>query len=153
VLGRTPRPEETGYWVTQIQKGMNEADMIAAFVTSPEYYANKTAAAPDWVKSLYQDLLGREGSDAEVQTWLNTMAAGATAKEVTEAFLLSDEFLSRVVEGFYTQILQRTADEQGMQYWIDRAKAQELSYALMAASIMASDEFYQKANAAAEPLA
>lgn len=50
----------------------------------------------DYVASLYRELLGRDGSDGEIQGWVDT---GLSAQEIHDAFIGSDEYQQLHPEG------------------------------------------------------
>jgi hypothetical protein len=53
--------------------GLNNEDMVAGFVGSPEYYYNPNKGNGDnaaWVSQAYKDVLFRTASADEIATWL-----------------------------------------------------------------------------------
>lgn len=69
-LRRPPEsPEAVNGWVARFQAGLTNEDMIIGFVASAEYVGAR-ATDSAWVTSLYQDVLGRTPSQAEVAGWV-----------------------------------------------------------------------------------
>ena len=106
LLGRAADLGGLDFWVGQLQSGSTEEQVAAALIASPEFAARADALVggtnPDanFVQSLYQLLLGRTASDAEVNGWLSTVAAQGRAA-VAAAFLASGEFRTDAVRTFY----------------------------------------------------
>jgi hypothetical protein len=70
-LGRPASAQEVSSWVNAFAQGMSNEDMIAGFIASPEYYNGKGIGDRlDWVKSAYQDVLGRQPNTSELMSWV-----------------------------------------------------------------------------------
>jgi hypothetical protein len=72
-LGRLASTDEASGWVNAFTGGqITNEDMQAGFMASVEYYNDPLKGRgtnPDWVASVYQDVLHRAGSADEVNTW------------------------------------------------------------------------------------
>jgi Glycoside hydrolase family 44/Calx-beta domain/Domain of unknown function (DUF4214) len=93
-------------WVGALQHGMTEEQVAGALLASPEF-ANRanalvggTNADANFVQALYNLLLGRTGSAAEVNSWLSPVAA-LGRQAAARAFLGSGEFRGDAVRTFY----------------------------------------------------
>jgi hypothetical protein len=71
-----------------------------------------------FVQGLYNDLLGRTGSLAEIDMWVNLYNAQGQAA-VANGILRSSEALGRVVDSFYIRFLGRQSDAAGRAAWIN----------------------------------
>jgi hypothetical protein len=71
-----------------------------------------------FVQGLYNDLLGRTGSLAELNLWVNVYNAQGQAA-VANGILRSSEALSRIVDSFYIRFLGRQSDAAGRAAWIN----------------------------------
>jgi hypothetical protein len=67
-----------------------------------------------WVGRLYQDLLGRTPSVADLGTWDGALEAGAIRQAVVAGFLGSLEYNQRVVTQWFEQYLGRDPGPAGM---------------------------------------
>jgi uncharacterized protein YkwD len=103
-------------FVSQLSHGTDERTVISNIVSSQEYYneAEKTL----WIRSLYQDVLGRNGDNVnELGSWLAHLNSDMDRAAVANAFLTSPEATNRTVIGLYTQLLGRQPDTAGFQLY------------------------------------
>jgi hypothetical protein len=105
LLQRVGLAGEVQGWAAALQNGtLTEEQVIAGFVTSPEYFNKVTqgSANPNgaWVQSLYVNLLGRQGSGTEIINWVNAIPSIGLAG-VAKGFVGSFEFRSGQVQAFY----------------------------------------------------
>jgi hypothetical protein len=73
-LGRSATAGEVSVLVNALQSGITNEQVIAGFVSSPEYFESATKGNGDqktWIRSLYSDVLNRSPSTAEVDLWYN----------------------------------------------------------------------------------
>jgi hypothetical protein len=70
-----------------------------------------------WVHALYEDFIGREGSLAEWDAWVNILPSMGVAG-VVNSIARSTEALKRQVDSIYTRFLNRQADTAGENFWI-----------------------------------
>ena len=75
---------------------------------------------------LYQAAFARTPDQAGVSFWIAAMDAGTSAKTVAQSFVSSGEFqavyganpsAAQIINGFYTNVLGRSADSTGLSYW------------------------------------
>jgi hypothetical protein len=72
-LGRLPDAAGLNAWVSAMQSGLSDERLESGFLGSDEYIALHGGQGAGWVRGMYQDLLGRTPSDAEVQGWVNAL--------------------------------------------------------------------------------
>jgi hypothetical protein len=106
LLGRAPGAGEGQAAVAALGNGtLTEEGLIAAFVTSVEYYdkAGQGSANPNgaWVQSLYANLLGRQGTAIEVNAGITALAGGLSLSGLASVFVNSAEFRTHQVRAFY----------------------------------------------------
>lgn len=99
-----------------------------------------------WLDNLYQALLGRDASDAELQYYINAHAAGASRDDIVQGFLNSPERRGNLVNDWYNRYLGRSLDAGGRAYWLNvwansGAEAVE-------SGILGSGEFFQRVGGA-----
>jgi hypothetical protein len=71
-LGRPADATGLGSLVSALQHGKTNEDLVIALTSSMEYYNGRGKGDPaTWVRSLYNDILHRSPSSAEVQNWVN----------------------------------------------------------------------------------
>jgi hypothetical protein len=110
-LGRQAVGGEEAVWVNALEHGATEEQVIAVILSSSEFAAHANAliggANPDanYVQALYQLLLHRTASMAEVNLWLGALPSGRAA--VAFGFLGSAEYRTDVVTDLYGTLLDR----------------------------------------------
>jgi hypothetical protein len=111
-LGRPAAGGEEAGWVAMLQNGATEEQVIAGILSSSEFAARANAligganADANYVQALYQLLLNRTGSPAEVNAWLGGLSSGRAA--VALGFLGSAEYRSDTVDQLYATLLDRS---------------------------------------------
>ncbi len=83
--------EKNGWAVPLMQKTITASQVAAEFLGSAEYRSVAHTNA-DFVTDLYEGLLDRTPSGAEVANWVNGMVAGMNRNAILAAFLGSQEF-------------------------------------------------------------
>jgi hypothetical protein len=110
-LGRQAAGGEEAVWVAALENGATEEQVIAVILSSSEFAAHANAligganADANYVQALYQLLLNRTGSPAEVNFWLGALPNGRAA--VALGFLGSPEYRTDVVTQLYGTLLDR----------------------------------------------
>jgi hypothetical protein len=105
-LGRAADPAGRAGFVAYLQNGGTLEGVSQMMLASAEYQSHFPTDAA-FVQSLYQNLLQRPGSNAEVGGWLAVLPQlGRTG--VAQAFLSSQEYRYLEVVDDYTQLLDRT---------------------------------------------
>lgn len=122
-LGRIANNGEEQGWVQSLINGASEASVMAGIIGSGEFRARAQNlfqsgdANRNVVLAMYQILLNRSASSAEVDGWVNTMSQFGT-RFVALSFLASSEFRDQTVGSFYANFLNRTADFEGRDGWV-----------------------------------
>jgi hypothetical protein len=113
LLGRSAAGGEEQFWVTSLEHGATQEQVITGMLASAEFatHANTLIGGinpnANFVQALYQVLLNRTGSASDVNGWVNALPAVGNAG-VASAFRSSMEFRTDVVTGLYTSLLDRT---------------------------------------------
>ena len=136
-LGRPGDPAGTAFWTEEIRTGRRSVATVAArFYASPEYYDGIGGGTDrSWIADLYQKLLGRTASAADLDFW-----AGETRQRgrSTVAYRLyqSQESREERVDVVYRALLGRPADAAGAAYWAQRIAGEgDLALAISLASL------------------
>src|SRR5262249_50065065 len=117
-------------------------------IGSPEYIANHGGQGAGWIRGMYQDLLGRTPSQAEVDNWLLALAEGATPQQVAYGFAASPEREAIRVNNDYMTYLGRTASAAEVQGWVN-AFEHGYSNENVIAGFVGSPEYFQRYGSAA----
>jgi hypothetical protein len=104
----TPTSTELSAALTALAGNSTEEDIIAGVLSSPQYYANHGSTQPGLVKAVYQDLLGRAPTDAELSAALekypnDPLGHTEFAQSMSESTIHRD----LVVSLYYQQLLLR----------------------------------------------
>lgn len=140
-LGRGPDAEGLAFWLRNMSAGMTIEQLDAGFISSDEYWSGAGGTSADWVRALYADVLGREAGVDEVGFWLGQLGRGASRAQVAMGFLLSTEYLSSVVDGYYMWLLGRSLDPTGRSTWVSAIQHGARDEQIIG-GIIASDEYW-----------
>lgn len=106
----------------------------------------------DFVRRMYQVVLGRDPDDVGLRDWVNRLESGqAEAVDIVEGFLLSPEYQGRqksnseIVTDAYNAMLGRTPDDSGFNYWRTALDSGMTTKAIIA-GFVGSDEFIALCN-------
>jgi hypothetical protein len=127
-----------------LQQGGTEEQLIGLLLASPEYSSRASIlgnpAQPDasWITAVYQDLLGRTASPAEINGWLAILPTQGRFG-VAMDLLASAEYRTGAVLGFYMNLLNRASPPSSAELaaWVNTP------YDLLTieVALAASDEF------------
>lgn len=139
-LGRGPDAGGLQSWLGGMSAGMTVEQLDSGFIASPEYWATNGGTSADWVRALYRDVLGRDAGSSEVTGWVAALDRGATRTQVSLGFLLSTEYLTTVVDGYYQRFLRRSI-EPGQGTWVAAIQNGARDEQIIG-GIVASDEYW-----------
>ncbi len=142
LLGRAGSPAEVQAVAGALASGVKERDMIVGFLLSAEFQAGKTDT--QFVNSLYTTLLSRSGDAQGVSEWVTILANGAPRQFVVLGFLLSVEFGTREITGYYAGYLGRAADQPALNGWLGALQSNTFSDVAIAKFFLSSGEFINK---------
>jgi hypothetical protein len=109
--------------VGQLQAGQSEEQVLSQILGSTEFYNRAQSSSSgqsqdqNYVQALYQVLLGRTPTGAEVDGWVAHLA-GMGRQGVALAILRSRETRSDLFEGYYNALLHRPDDPAGLAGWL-----------------------------------
>lgn len=90
-LKRDPGAGEADGWINEMVIGKQSAAQVAAGILSSGEFKGHGLSDVDFVKVVYQVLLGRGASDGEAASWASALTAGATRSQVFNEILKSQE--------------------------------------------------------------
>ena len=144
-LGRAGDPAGVASWVAKLQAGASEEEVAAAFLSSPEYSA-KHVTDGDFVQSLYENVLGRAGDPAGINSWTQLLGAGTSRGAVAASFIGSPESSQRAIDGDYNDFLARVGDTSGVNSWVAQVQNGSMTLAEVAAQFAGSPEYATRAS-------
>jgi hypothetical protein len=140
-LNRAADPVGQSFWVSFLQTGGTFEQVAEGLVSSTEYYADNGGTNDGFVRGLYQDVLDRTPTDAEVDAWLVVLNAGASRNTVATLFLNSQEYRTNLITQDYETFLLRSPDPGGLETWLSAFQAGATDQDVLAA-IFGSPEGY-----------
>jgi uncharacterized delta-60 repeat protein len=141
-LKRAPDALGLNFWVGQLQAGAYADEQVEAyFLSSQEYLAAHGGTGQGWISALYQDLLGRTPTPAEVQSWVNVLLTGGSPFEIAYGFAASREREAQRVRANYQTYLGRDATQAEVDLWVGAFLA-GLGSEDMVAGFVGSPEYY-----------
>ncbi len=155
------RPADTGtenYFIGLLAGGATNEQVQGQVLGSAEFAAH---AAPDnfapasasavtpavgaFLTALFQDLLDRSPSAAEVAAAAAQLGGGSTAAQLADEFLTGPEYRSDLVNGWYQAYLGRPADAEADNYFVGLLAGGATDEAVQA-DILGSAEFFSDAG-------
>lgn len=118
----------------QVNDGSQDSNVGSVRLVSPQFH---------YIEKLYQTLLGRTGSDADILHWSGLLSQGVSRNSIAEGFLNSAEYQAHVVNGIYQQLLGRSADVGGTNFWVGQLQA-GVSIPTVQAAIASSFEYFAR---------
>jgi len=152
------QPDEGGlkYWVNKLSTNeLVGADLARNFIYSKEFQ-NKKYDDTKYLEKLYRAFFDREPDLEGIKYWLHNMQIEGMSRDgVLDGFLTSHEFetlckkynikpineLYEFVRRFYRVVLNRNAEPEGLNYWINELKEKRKSGADIAKNFILSKEF------------
>jgi hypothetical protein len=124
---REPTAAELNHFVGFLQRGERSERIIDRVVALQEYFDANDGDQPDrlsqnnsWVASVYENVLGRTASAAEITGHVNELnrLEGLARAQIVKSFLVSGEFINREVQVVYAKDLGRTASSSEVNLWV-----------------------------------
>jgi hypothetical protein len=146
-LGRPADAAGLAGWVTQMENGVTDEQLEAILVTSAEYLAkNGGSANATWVASLYTKVLGRSGSQTEINNWVQSLNSGVQPSVVASAITASvEKETDRVIQDYRTY-LNRIPSSSEVAPWVSGLESHKLTNEGVVAAMVASVEFFQASS-------
>jgi CSLREA domain-containing protein len=144
-LGRQPVKGEEQFWVLQLAEGQTEEQVLSGILGSDEFFSRAQSlvgsgtAQQRFVQCLYQRMLNRTGSAAELAFWVNQMPQFGR-QGVAQGFQGATEYRRDVVTGDYNTLLHRSGTAVEVNYWV----FSNLDVASIRIGFEASPEFFIK---------
>ncbi len=125
-LGRKSDDAGRSFWVGRLKAGASGAAVVEALATSPEFEGR---VAP--VVRLYYAYFGRSPDFDGLNFWVGKLGQGGRMAGVSQAFAESAEFQNtygslsaeEFVDLVYQNVLGRSADDAGRDYWLGQMAA------------------------------
>jgi hypothetical protein len=149
VVGRAPTVAETTSWVSKGEAGTaTAAQLVDSLRRSTENTANVDPTA-----RLYRAFLGRAPDAGGLEFWIGRRRAGTwNLTRMADSFAASNEFKTKYgtltnrqfVTRIYTDVLGRTADPSGVNYWTGKLDRKERTRGGVMVGFSESGEYLRK---------
>ncbi len=131
VLNRAADAEGRAYWLGRLNQGTDRGEVMIGFAESAEFIS-RTGTSPATgtteakIDRLYQAFFLRPADTEGLGYWSGQAQNGVSLEAIASAFAQSSEFQTRYgslsnqqfVELVYSNVLGRTPDTEGLNYWI-----------------------------------
>lgn len=114
-----------------VNNGTANSNVAAIRLVSPNFH---------YVEKLYQSVLNRTASDADLLNWTTALNSGMSRAQLAQIFLNSAEYQSDQINNVYQQLLGRPADFGGLNFWLSEMQA-GLSIETIIVAIASSPEY------------
>ena len=138
-LGRPGDQGGLSFFATFLGSGGTVEQVKAILLGSQEYLQNH----PDFLGSLFQDVLGRPIEQAARDAFNRLMQQGASRTQVALIVVSSAEAEARVVQGLYQTFVHRPADQAGLNFYVN-ALQHGARFEAVVADIVGSQEYYNQ---------
>jgi cyclophilin family peptidyl-prolyl cis-trans isomerase len=146
ILGRAADQGGLNDALNYLENGGNLQHLEAKLAGSLEFWTNKgQSMIGPYMNALYQVALGRNADSAGINGAIFLITKHFTLTDVAFTVYSSTEFDGILLNGFYSNILGRSADPSGQQAFMGEFKA-GVDQLEIEAEILASDEFFHKVS-------
>ncbi|HWJ97707.1 MAG TPA: DUF4214 domain-containing protein, partial [Acidimicrobiales bacterium] len=148
MTSKAPTSAQKASWLNQMNAGTKlPADLVVALRGAADATTNV-----DPTVRLYSAYLTRVPDAGGLNYWLKRRRAGWTLSKISSNFAGSSEFIRRYgsmtnrkfVENIYVNVLRRTGDPAGMDYWTKKLDAKKASRGQVMINFSESNEYKNK---------
>ncbi len=147
LMGRAPTAAESAAAIAELVAGASPGEVVEDFRRSTDATTNV-----DPTTRLYFAYLQRVPDKGGLQYWVNKKRAGTTVSRISDVFANSNEFKTKYgtltnrqfVTRIYTDVLGRTADTAGVDYWTGKLDRREKNRGQVMVGFSESSEYKRK---------
>lgn len=145
-LGRAADAGGLVAFVNFLGTGATIEQAQAILLGSNEYFVTQGGGTTaGFIQAVYGDVLGRAASAAEIQSWQQFLAAGASRQQVAAAILNSPEADAVDTQAFFQHFLNRSATPEDLTIWVN-AFQHGITDEQAIAGIVSSREYWIQVN-------
>jgi uncharacterized repeat protein (TIGR01451 family) len=142
-LGREAGPTTLQKQLAVLNGGGTFEQVRVNLLGSNRYFQASGGTNAAWATALYQDVLGRTISPAELNAELAALGSGATRGARAALLLGQPAAQRRLVRGWYQQFLRRAAEPAGLNNWVNHLRAGQRDEFVIG-HIVASPEYFSR---------
>ena len=98
-----------GAWVTMLRNGRGSTYLMSQMMLTADYYALAGGTAVKWIPFIYQNVLGRNGTAAEIAAGVKALSQGKARNTVALTLLNTTEYRTKFVITPIYQLMYRRA--------------------------------------------
>src|SRR5262249_436411 len=118
-LHRDAAQTEIDFFLSALQQGGTVEQLIAALVSSTEYYQNRgDGTNKGFLEQLYRDLLGRPIDDGSLALFADLLSRGGARSQVAILILGSSEYRSNQLHDFFKTFLEREPSDSELNFYL-----------------------------------
>ncbi len=131
-----------------LAEGETEVDAALSELSDGELGVTVKIVTSDyaWMCKLYQDVLGRPGSDAEIVFYGEAIRNGVGHEQIVPIFQNSVEYRTRGINQLYQELLGRPADSGGLSYWLAATAGPNGTLETVRVALLSSAEYFQNSG-------
>jgi hypothetical protein len=145
ILGRPADLSGLNASVKAMQVGWTETQVALSLISSSEFNVIYTSNSA-FVQALYGDILGRQASTAEVNSWIQALNSGTSRSATAAAIFSSQEAYIRAIGADYIAFLGRPADKAGQNACLINLQTGSFTLDTMAEYLFGTAEFAARAK-------
>jgi len=149
VLGRPGDAGGVRFWLDALESGrLSRVQVLVSVSDSPENIAGTGTSVPirsdeAQVLRLYQAAFGRSPDAGGYTFWVNAYRGGQSLESIAQGFVNSSEWADRfgaepspgrLVDSLYQNVLGRSPDAAGEQFWLDQLNVRSTASVLVSFS-------------------
>lgn len=148
-LDREAEPEEQTFYGFLLSTGKTIDYVKAAILGSDEYVADRGGNSNGgFLTALYDDVLGRDIEQREMDKHLRSLSQGTTRNAIIEKLLTEKEARQKLIQDVYNEVLDRDPTENELKTWLKIAAPTRRNspnpnwkYETLVSSLMGTDEY------------
>jgi hypothetical protein len=142
LLNRALDPSGLQHWTAYLDAGHSADQLEAQVLGSSEYFARRGGNNnAGWLQALSTDLLGHGLDAASAQSWSMLLTQGFPRNKIAASIQATPQAEQFEVAVLYNQLLQRTADANGLAHFTTELE-QGATREQVTAQILGSDEYF-----------
>jgi lysophospholipase L1-like esterase len=142
-LGRGADAAGITYWLAQMQGGVRNEAIEAAFLSSDEFYTRAGGTTDGWMQAAYRTVLGR-GAEAEAVRWAQSkIDSGTSLNDLATAIVMSAEGETRIVNRDLTRF-QSSIDPAIVSGLAAELSKGQVTQQQVAADLLSTSEYFQQ---------
>jgi hypothetical protein len=142
-LSRPPSPDEINTYLNSFSQGATQEQIQSLVYGSAEYFFGRGKGNNlDFLKALYQDVLGVALDNNGLVTWGTQLANGVSRQAVAQSILTSVSGSQVLVSSYYRQYLRREPDS-GASFWVNMLQSGTRDEVVLG-KLIGSPEYYKK---------